>query len=186
MQVGSYGLDNISSIGVHSEPIIGGVAAGASGKGYPSLEVDPNLQSQRRDASVNITSAIPDLINERPSSLRNVDGPSVSRGESNILFVDGLPTNCTRREVGHLFRPFIGYKDIKVIHKEPRHIGDRAMVLCFVEFVDEKCAITAMEALQGYKFDDKKPDSPVLRIHFAHFPFRLPSDRDEKRVGIPH
>lgn len=25
------------------------------------------------------------------------------------------------------------------------------MVLCFVEFVDEKCALTAMEALQGMK-----------------------------------
>lgn len=35
----------------------------------------------------------------------------------------------------------------------------------------------------GYKFDDKKPDSPLLRIHFAHFPFRLPSDRDEQRFG---
>lgn len=27
--------------------------------------------------------------------------------------------------------------------------GDRALVLCFVEFVDSKCALTAMEALQG-------------------------------------
>ncbi|CAM8990560.1 unnamed protein product [Rhodiola kirilowii] len=25
-----------------------------------------------------------------------------------------------------------------------------------------------------YKFDDRKPDSPNLRIHFANFPFRLP------------
>lgn len=29
--------------------------------------------------------------------------------------------------------------------------GEKAMVLCFVEFVDEKCALTAMEALQGMK-----------------------------------
>lgn len=28
--------------------------------------------------------------------------------------------------------------------------SDRAYVLCFVEFSDAKCAITAMEALQGY------------------------------------
>lgn len=27
--------------------------------------------------------------------------------------------------------------------------GDKAMVLCFVEFNDSKCALTAMEALQG-------------------------------------
>ncbi|KDO73526.1 hypothetical protein CISIN_1g0261892mg, partial [Citrus sinensis] len=31
-----------------------------------------------------------------------------------------------------------------------------------------------------YKFDDKKPDSPTLKIQFAHFPFHLPSDGDEK------
>ncbi|KAF2287048.1 hypothetical protein P3X46_007439 [Hevea brasiliensis] len=184
-QPGSYGLDNVSGIGVHSEPFIGGVIAGASGKRYPSPLEDPNLPSQRRDASVNITPAIPDKINDRPSSLRNVDGPSAPRAESNILFVDGLPTNCTRREVGHLFRPFIGYKDIKVIHKEPRRSGDRAAVLCFVEFIDAKFAVTAMESLQGYKFDDKNPESPVLTIHFASFPFRLPADRDEQCVGIP-
>uniref|UniRef100_A0A2P2N785 Uncharacterized protein n=1 Tax=Rhizophora mucronata TaxID=61149 RepID=A0A2P2N785_RHIMU len=27
--------------------------------------------------------------------------------------------------------------------------GDRAMVLCFVDFIDAKYALTAMEALQG-------------------------------------
>lgn len=92
--------------------------------------------------------------------------------ESHILFVDNLPKDCTRREVGHLFRPFIGFKEIRVIHKEARKSGDKAYVLCFVEFSDPKCALTAMEALQGYKFDDKKPDSPALKIQFAKFPFR--------------
>ena len=36
----------------------------------------------------------------------------------------------------------------------------------------------------GYKFDDKKPDSPTLRIQFAHFPFKLP-DHDEQQNGVP-
>ena len=27
--------------------------------------------------------------------------------------------------------------------------GDKAMVLCFVEFTDAKCAVTAMDSLQG-------------------------------------
>ena len=35
----------------------------------------------------------------------------------------------------------------------------------------------------GYKFDDRKPDSPVLKIHFAHFPFCLPSAQDDQRFG---
>lgn len=34
--------------------------------------------------------------------------------------------------------------------------------------------------IAGYKFDDRKPDSPVLKICFAHFPFRLPSHQDDQ------
>ncbi|KAL9363132.1 hypothetical protein Peur_045917 [Populus x canadensis] len=162
---------------------IGGAIPGATGKGYLSPLEDPGLLSQRGDASVRVTAAIPDMINDRPGSLRSADGPPVPKGESNILFVDGLPTDCTRREVGHLFRPFIGYKEIRVVHKEARKGGDRAAVLCFVEFTDANCAATAMEALQGYKFDDKKPDSPTLKIQFARFPFRPASDLDGKRIG---
>ncbi|CAK7352884.1 unnamed protein product [Dovyalis caffra] len=173
---------------------VGGAMLGASGKGYSSSLEDPGLLSQRRgDASVCATAAIPDMINDRPGSL-SADAPPVPKLESNILFVDGLPTDCTRREVGRiligdyqdLFRPFIGYKEIKVVHKEARNGRDRATVLCFVEFTDAKCAGTAMEALQGYKFDDKKPDSPTLKIQFAHFPFPPPSDRDGERIGIQH
>ncbi|KAL2926409.1 RNA-binding protein 1 [Bienertia sinuspersici] len=171
----AYGLDDISGFVARSEPIAGGLTGGMSARGYASLE-DPLLISQRRDVSLGISPVPPgnpDMIYERPISQRRVDG---LERESNVLFVDGLPTDCTRREVGHIFRPFIGFKDIKVIHKEPRRSGDKAMVMCFVEFTDSKCALTAKEALQGYKFDDRKPESSILRIHFAHFPFRLPSE----------
>lgn len=30
--------------------------------------------------------------------------------------------------------------------------GDKAMTLCFVEFVDSNCALTALETLQGNFF----------------------------------
>jgi hypothetical protein len=85
---------------------IGGAIPGATGKGYLSPLEDPGLLSQRGDASVRVTAAIPDMINDRPGSLRSADGPPVPKGESNILFVDGLPTDCTRREVGRIL---IGY-----------------------------------------------------------------------------
>ncbi|XVE70879.1 hypothetical protein DITRI_Ditri10aG0105600 [Diplodiscus trichospermus] len=168
------------SAGVHPEPSLGAVSAGTSIKDYPSPEDDSNLIGQRQDGPPGMRPGIPDAVDEKPASMGNGDGA----GESNILFVDGLPTDCTRREVGHLFRPFSGYKEIKVIHKEPRHSGDRAMVLCFVEFDDSKCAITAMRALQGYKFDDKKLESQALRIRFAHFPFRLRADRDDQQFEL--
>ncbi|XP_052210459.1 RNA-binding protein 1-like isoform X2 [Diospyros lotus] len=177
LRPGAYGVDDTKGIGVHPEPGFGGLTAGASIKGYQSPLQDPHLLAQRRDVAAGIVSGTRDLINERHGSLPKVDGLPHAARDSNILFVDGLPTDCSRREVGHLFRPFIGFKDIRVVHKEPRRSGDKALVLCFVEFADAKCALTAMEALQGYKFDDRKPDSPILRIHFAHFPFHLPSDR---------
>ncbi|XP_050263621.1 RNA-binding protein 1-like isoform X2 [Quercus robur] len=173
LQPGAYGFDAIAATAA--------AAAGPSIKGFPSPLNDP---TQRQDLTSGITQTIRDVSNERPTSLRNLDGVAVPGRESNVLFVDKLPNDCTRREVGHLFRPFIGYKDIKVVHKEPRRSGDKAMVLCFVEFVDSNCALTAMEALQGYKFDDKKPDAPVLTIQFAHFPFKLP-DHDEQQNGVP-
>ncbi|XP_026664897.2 RNA-binding protein 1-like isoform X2 [Phoenix dactylifera] len=173
---GSYGSDDIAGIGTHATPGLGSLAAGATVRGYTPLE-DPVLT--QRDA-LGIKPGIADI----PTPVIKSDGPSAD--QSNILFIDGLPTDCTRREVAHLFRPFIGFKDIRVVHKEPRRTGDKAHVLCFVEFNDSKCALTALEALQGYKFDDKKPDSPVLRIQFAKFPFRPSSVRDDPRHGSAH
>ncbi|GER35400.1 RNA-binding protein with multiple splicing [Striga asiatica] len=157
-----------------------GLTGGVTVRGYQASFEDPNLLGQRREVGV----SIPDMGSGRPNSLRRSTGPPMEAegAVSNVLFVDGLPTDCTRREVGHLFRPFIGFTELRLVHKEPRRRGDKAMVLCFVEFADAKCALTALEALQGYKFDDKKPDSPFLKIHFAHFPFRLPSERDGPRV----
>ncbi|XP_054819427.1 RNA-binding protein 1-like [Prosopis cineraria] len=159
---GSYGIDN--GVGDHT-------------KGYASHEYS-DLIRKKRDLSQGISPGDPDITNGRSALKSTYNALPNSAGDSNIIFVGGLPSDCTRREVGHLFRPFIGYKDIRVVHKEPRRSGDKASVLCFVEFTDSKCALTAMEALQGYKFDDKKPESQTLRIQFVHFPFRPPPDQD--------
>lgn len=103
---GAYAVDDTGGIRFRPEPILGVAAsAGASIKGYPSpLEV-PSLLSQRQAAAaVSISASVPaDISKERPpGSLSNVDGPPVLKGESNVLFVDGLPTDCTRREVGRI------------------------------------------------------------------------------------
>ncbi|XP_024960795.1 uncharacterized protein LOC112501308 isoform X2 [Cynara cardunculus var. scolymus] len=181
---GAYGSDDIVGISVRSESGFSGYTGGASLNGYPSTLGDPYLLG-RRDVTLGNGPGIPDLIIERPDSLKKVDGFPVGNRQSNVLFVDGLPSDCSRREVSHLFRPFFGFREVRVVHKEPRHTEDKAMVLCFVEFLDAKCALTALEALQGYKFDNKKLDSPALRIHCAHFPFRLPSDGDEQQLAVP-
>ncbi|GLT73580.1 hypothetical protein SLA2020_454270 [Shorea laevis] len=89
---------------------------------------------------------------------------------SSTLFVEGLPANCTRREVAHIFRPFVGYKEVRLVSKESRHPGGDPLVLCFVDFVSPAHAATAMDALQGYKFDEHDRDSVNLRLQFARYP----------------
>ncbi|KAG0480613.1 hypothetical protein HPP92_011471 [Vanilla planifolia] len=163
-----YAAEDIVRIGSQAAPGYVGLATGAVSRGYSPLE-DPSKLG--RSALFGIKPFITD--NGQIDSFKRSEGLFVD--ESNILFVDGLPSDCTRREVAHLFRPFIGFKEIRVVHKEPRRVGDKARVLCFVEFDSPKCALTALQALQGYKFDDQKPETPVLSIQFAKFPFRLPN-----------
>ncbi|KAH1125661.1 hypothetical protein AAZX31_06G125900 [Glycine max] len=89
---------------------------------------------------------------------------------TSTLFVEGLPSNCTRREVAHIFRPFVGYKEVRLVSKESRQPGGDPLVLCFVDFMSPAHAATAMEALQGYKFDELDRNSVNLRFQFARYP----------------
>ncbi|CAL5386488.1 unnamed protein product [Camellia sinensis] len=72
---------------------------------------------------------------------------------SNTLYVEGLPSDCRKREVArilryYIFRPFVGYKEVRLVSKESRHRGGDPLVLCFVDFVSPACAATALSALQ--------------------------------------
>ncbi|XP_066377383.1 RNA-binding protein 1-like isoform X2 [Miscanthus floridulus] len=127
---GPAGVMNPALAGLTGLPV-GAMARGSSALEDPSLAVLSGRAPARalgpsplkeepdvvgRSSSLGTGASIPDV--ERHSSLPNFDGPS--EDESNILFVDCLPTDCTRREVAHLFRVFPGFKDIRVVHKEPR------------------------------------------------------------------
>ncbi|RDX74168.1 RNA-binding protein 1, partial [Mucuna pruriens] len=94
---------------------------------------------------------------------------------TSTLFVEGLPSNCTRREVARIlssdiFRPFVGYKEVRLVSKESKQPGGYPLVLCFVDFMSPAHAATAMEALQGYKFDELDRNSVNLRFQFARYP----------------
>ena len=96
LQPGAYGFDAIAATAA--------AAAGPSIKGFPSPLNDP---TQRQDLTSGITQTIRDVSNERPTSLRNLDGVAVPGRESNVLFVDKLPNDCTRREVGRILFLFL-------------------------------------------------------------------------------
>jgi len=102
---------------------------------------------------------------------------------SSTLFVDGLPQDCSRREAAHIFRPFIGFKEVRLVHKDAKRADGGKVVLCFVEFADARCAATALEALQGYKFDEADHESYALRLTFARHPGPRGPVRDEPFRG---
>ncbi|TYH98737.1 hypothetical protein ES332_A11G018400v1 [Gossypium tomentosum] len=76
--------------------------------------------------------------------------PHLPPDASSTLFVEGLPPDCTRREVSHIFRPFVGYKEVRLVTKEPRYAGGDPIKLCFVDFLSPSHAATSMDALQGF------------------------------------
>ncbi|MQL92784.1 hypothetical protein Taro_025415 [Colocasia esculenta] len=84
---------------------------------------------------------------------------------SNTLFVEGLPHGFA-----DIFRPFVGFREVRLVSKESRHPGGEPHVLCFADFSTPNQAAIALEALQGYKFDEHDRDSSSLRLQFARFP----------------
>ncbi|KAK1366416.1 RNA-binding protein 1-like [Heracleum sosnowskyi] len=95
---------------------------------------------------------------------------------SSTLFVEGLPPNCSRREVSHIFRIFIGYKEVRLVTMASRHSNGDPLVHCFVDFRSPSYAATAMCFLQGYILDEQDPNSTSLTIQFAHSPGASSSD----------
>ncbi|KAF2589449.1 hypothetical protein F2Q70_00040302 [Brassica cretica] len=89
---------------------------------------------------------------------------------SSTLFVEGLPSNCSMREVAHIFRPFSGYKEVRLVTKDSEQRNGDPIVLSFVDFENPACAATARNALQGYRMDEQEPDSKILQIQFSRNP----------------
>nr|AVY91756.1 RNA-binding [Saccharum hybrid cultivar SP80-3280] len=75
--------------------------------------------------------------------------PPLPPDASPTLYIEGLPANCTRREVSHISRPFVGFREVRLVNKESRHPGGDPHVLCFVDFDNPAQATLALEALQG-------------------------------------
>ncbi|CAL9779245.1 unnamed protein product [Musa acuminata subsp. burmannicoides] len=96
--------------------------------------------------------------------------PPLPPDASNTLFVEGLPADCTRREVSHIFRPFVGFEEVRLVNKESRQPRGDPIILCFVDFTTAAQAAIALEALQGYRFDENDRKSANLRLQFARFP----------------
>lgn len=85
---GTYNFDSAPGSGIKVE----------LGRAYPNY-------GRQGDATASSSPCVPDVNNERSSSIGNAEESAVHKRESNILFVDKLPTDCTRREVGRILLP---------------------------------------------------------------------------------
>lgn len=81
--------------------------------------------------------------------------------ERATLYVEGVPIDATEREMSHVFRPFVGYRDLRFVVRRDRN------PLCFVEFETADNAATAMAALQHYVVNLKDPRDKGIRIEHA-------------------
>lgn len=106
---------------------------------------------------------------QHPSSLSNYSIPNVfpqlPSDASSTLFIEGLPSDASEREVAHIFRPFPGYQSLRLLAKESKQSQTRFYILCFVEFDNKYQATFAMNHLQGYRFD--KDDVKGLSMSYA-------------------
>eukprot|EP00249_Psilotum_nudum_P017066 c26139_g1_i3 orf=256-954(+) len=140
---------------VSNEP----VPAGGPGMGPPGSGVLGTLPPSMLDVSGPhpVLGTALGMNVERPNHVVRQMAPFIIQGvpgflpldASPTLYVEGLPNDCTRREASHVFRPFVGFKEVRLVNREPKRVGGEKLLLCFVDFVDAKCAAIALEALQG-------------------------------------
>lgn len=83
------------------------------------------------------------------------------KNATNIVYVEGLPLNASEREVAHIFRPFPGFKSVRIITRDKA--GEKS-VICFADFEDILQSTICINTLQGYRFDK----NDLVGLHFSY------------------
>lgn len=154
----------------------GGIAGRASG-GMPGLLPmrEPPLMGGPRSVGLDMvpngrSMGFGSQHAEDPMARLGREVGSLPPDASNTLYIEGLPSDSTKREVAHIFRPFLGYREVRLVIKESKRRGGESLILCFADFENAACAATALSALQGYKMDEHESDSKILRLQFSKHP----------------
>jgi RNA recognition motif-containing protein len=117
--------------------------------------------------------------NERTSPLgsrgnlpaRRVEIPEeMPEGANKSLFVIGFPEDASVRELAHIFRPFVGFENVRIIRKR------EGRSFAVVSFQDAFQATVALLATDGYVFD-LTPRSGSLKVEYSRV-----VGRDEDQV----
>eukprot|EP01103_Thecamoeba_quadrilineata_P010976 TRINITY_DN2515_c0_g1_i1.p1 TRINITY_DN2515_c0_g1~~TRINITY_DN2515_c0_g1_i1.p1 ORF type:complete len:133 (-),score=25.11 TRINITY_DN2515_c0_g1_i1:4-402(-) len=91
--------------------------------------------------------------------------PPLPSDATHTLYIEGVPSDATEREISHIFRPFPGFQSLRLLQKESKQYPSRSYYLCFVEFDNKYQSTVAMNALQGYRME--KTDTKGLNILYA-------------------
>lgn len=83
------------------------------------------------------------------------------KNSTNIVYVEGLPLNVTEREVAHMFRPFQGFKSVRLVIREKN--GEKS-IICFADFENMVQSTICINTLQGYRFDK----NDLIGLHFSY------------------
>uniref|UniRef100_A0A0E0ENN5 RRM domain-containing protein n=2 Tax=Oryza TaxID=4527 RepID=A0A0E0ENN5_9ORYZ len=158
-----------------ARPDYGDVPAGQDMTGYYPRETDRTGYHALRENEAIGASYDRYLRNGMPSVAATETNRPVVGGMGGMGGMGGYPVD-DRRMIGvgmdsrDIFRPFVGFREVRLVNKESRHPGGDPHVLCFVDFDNPAQATLALEALQGYKFDEHDRDSAHLRLQFSRFP----------------
>jgi RNA recognition motif-containing protein len=89
------------------------------------------------------------------------DLTSFGKHSTNIVFIEGLPNDCSEREIAHVLRPFPGYMSSRIIERDKN--GEKNLI-CFSDFEEIHQATACIYTLQGYRFDK----NDLVGLHLSY------------------
>jgi len=105
-------------------------------------------RSERKaEQDINTASKSETLKRKRTSPILSKDVDNVQVGEPNhVLFIAGIPEDCSVEQLASLFVQFPGYKDTRLAAGQER--------VAFVEFETEDQATIALQGMQGFRISE--------------------------------
>lgn len=125
----------------------------------PSNVSNSNQNQSNTPASNSKSNSFLNSIHKYDDKFRNF--LDFKKNATNIVYVEGLPLNATEREVAHIFRPFPGFKSVRIITRDKA--GEKS-VICFADFDDILQSTICINTLQGYRFDK----NDLVGLHFSY------------------
>ena len=80
---------------------------------------------------------------------------------TSTVYVEGIPLDATEREVAHIFRPYPGFRGLRLIEKEK---NGKKTIICFADFDNIIQSTVCINTLQGYRFEK----NDLIGLHLSY------------------